>query len=117
MNTAHWKQAARDNALSILGIIAAFLSIAAAGVVTAALIAWPESLETINRPDRIRQIGGALIWTALAGSIVKMVASGWRDRPGRPRNRISRAALAAGAAAIIIFSLGAAMALHPRLFH
>lgn len=56
--------------------------------------------------------------TALAGTIVKLAASGWRDTSGKPRNRTSHAARAAGvAAAVLIFSLGAAMLLHPHMFH
>lgn len=118
MNPGQRKSTGKSNARSILGIIAALLGVTAAAAVTAVVIAWPGVLETADRPGKIRQIGGVLIWTALAGSIVRMAASGWRDAPAPPGNRISLAALAAGAAAaVIIFSLGAAMLLHPRMFH
>lgn len=117
MNAAQRKPTGKTKAQSILGIIAALLGVAAAAAVTAVVIVWPGVLETADRPGKIRQIGGVLIWTALAGSIVRMAASGWRDTLAQPGNRISRAALAAGAAAaVIIFSLGAAMLLHPRMF-
>lgn len=117
MNPAQRKPTGQANIPSILGITAALLVIAAAAALTAAVIAGPEAVGTVNRPDTIPRIGGALIWTALAGSIVKTAATGWRDTPSPPRNALSRAARAAGAAAaIIVFSLGAAMLLHPRMF-
>ena len=43
---------------------------------------------------------------------MRMAATGWRVAPGKTRDRMSKAALAA----IVIFSLGAAMLLHPRMF-
>lgn len=103
-----------NRALNLLWIIAALGGLAAAAAVTAALLTLPEPA---NHAGRIQQAGGALIRTSLAVTIVRAALTGWQDAPGQPPDRLARVSAAAGrAAAVIIFSLGAAMLLHPHMF-